>query len=398
MMRAVLSFFHDLGRNLLSGGLMVFGQRATRLSFRVNVPQLIALFVVSALLDIALDFVRQGGGAVFTSYGLVGEAFYGAILMVFAALLALAFRQPAYALALPVVLLAGEWPLMVVRMGVELAFGEDRSLFGSAVRAEQALLLWTFFWLWRSAATALAPRRPYFWLRSLFAGALLATPLWFGSILLPDAQWWETPEAALARSADYPSPVAEEVLVKQPELLYDALASLDEGRDEAALRDLRRRCAGVLRSALPDPASRVEVDLLVEALLASLRFSAFPDVRPALESLRESGRRLVVVSNWDVSLVGVLRNLGLEPLLDAIVTSAGAGARKPSAAIFEQALDQAGVPAGDAIHVGDSLDEDVAGARTAGIEPILIHRGDGPPVAGVRTISSLSELAASVAA
>ena len=232
MMRAVLSFFHDLGRNLLSGGLMVFGQRATRLSFRVNVPQLIALFVVSALLDIALDFVRQGGGAVFTSYGLVGEAFYGAILMVFAALLALAFRQPAYALALPVVLLAGEWPLMVVRMGVELAFGEDRSLFGSAVRAEQALLLWTFFWLWRSAATALAPRRPYFWLRSLFAGALLATPLWFGSILLPDAQWWETPEAALARSADYPSPVAEEVLVKQPELLYDALASLDEGRDD----------------------------------------------------------------------------------------------------------------------------------------------------------------------
>ena len=175
-------------------------------------------------------------------------------------------------------------------------------------------------------------------------------------------------------------------------------AHLDEGRDEAALRALRRRCAEVLRSALPEPASRLELDPLVEALLASLRFSAFPDARPALESLRESRCRLVVVSNWDVSLVGVLRNLGLEPLLDAIVTSAGAGARKPSPAIFEQALGQAGVLAVDAIHVGDSLDEDVAGARTAGIEPILIHRGDGPPVAGVRTISSLSELAASVAA
>ena len=74
-------------------------------------------------------------------------------------------------------------------------------------------------------------------------------------------------------------------------------AHLDEGRDEAALRALRRRCAEVLRSALPDPASRLELDPLVEALLASLRFSAFPDVRPALESLRESGRRLVVVSN-----------------------------------------------------------------------------------------------------
>lgn len=171
-------------------------------------------------------------------------------------------------------------------------------------------------------------------------------------------------------------------------------AHLDDGRDEAALGELRRHCAEVLRSALPGAGARLEVDPLLEALLASLRFTAFPDARPALESAREHGRRLVVVSNWDVSLVGVLRNLGLEPLLDAIVTSAGVGARKPAPAIFERALDLAGVAAGDAIHVGDSLDEDVAGARAAGIEPILIHRGDGPPVPGVRTISSLSELEA----
>ena len=229
----VTTFLRDLGRNLLSGALMVFGQRASRLAFRISVPQLLALFVVSALLDIAVDFARQGPGAVFALSGLVREGFFGAVLMLFAALLALAFRQPGYALALPVALLSGEWPLQLVRMGVAFAVGEDSSLFGSAVRAEQVLLLWTLFWLWRSAATALAPRRPYFWPRSLGAAALLATPLWFGTILLPDAQWWETPEAAIARSADYPSPVSEEVLVKQPQLFYDALASLDEGRDDA---------------------------------------------------------------------------------------------------------------------------------------------------------------------
>jgi putative hydrolase of the HAD superfamily len=99
-----------------------------------------------------------------------------------------------------------------------------------------------------------------------------------------------------------------------------------------------------------------------------------------------------VVSNWDVSLLGVLRGLELEPLFDAIVTSAGVGARKPSPAIFEQALELAGVAATEAIHVGDTLDEDVAGARAAGIEPVLIRRSDGPPVPGVRTISSLAEL------
>lgn len=170
-------------------------------------------------------------------------------------------------------------------------------------------------------------------------------------------------------------------------------AHLDEGRDATGLEALRRRCAEVLRSALPGEGAGLELDPLVEALLAALHFTTFPDVRPALEAARERGQRLIVVSNWDVSLIGVLRGLELEPLLDAIVTSAAAGARKPSPAIFEQALGLAGVAAGEAIHVGDTLDEDVAGARAAGIEPILIRRGEGPSVPGVRTIASLAELA-----
>ena len=169
-------------------------------------------------------------------------------------------------------------------------------------------------------------------------------------------------------------------------------AHLDDGCDEAGLNALRRRCAEVLRSALPGAGQELPLDRVLEALLASLRFSAFPDVRPALLAARERGQRLVVVSNWDVSLVGVLRGVELEPLLDGVLTSAGTGARKPAPAIFEQALGVAGVAADDAIHVGDSLDEDVAGARAAGIEPVLIRRGAGEPVPGVRTISSLAEL------
>jgi putative hydrolase of the HAD superfamily len=47
-------------------------------------------------------------------------------------------------------------------------------------------------------------------------------------------------------------------------------AHLDEGRDAASLRALRRRCAGVLRSELP--AADLGLDPLVDALLASLRF------------------------------------------------------------------------------------------------------------------------------
>jgi len=173
-------------------------------------------------------------------------------------------------------------------------------------------------------------------------------------------------------------------------------AHLDEGRDLEGLGSLRHRCAGVLRSELPT--ADLELEPLVDALLASLRFTAFADVRPALVAARARGQRLVVVSNWDVSLHGVLRALELEPLLDGILTSAEAGARKPAPEIFDQALALAGATPEQAIHVGDSLDEDVAGARHAGVEPVLIRREPGPDGPGaevrmMRTISSLAELA-----
>ncbi len=169
-------------------------------------------------------------------------------------------------------------------------------------------------------------------------------------------------------------------------------AHLDEGRDAASLADLRRRCAAALREALPPRARPSDPDAALRTLLASLRFHAFDDARPALEAARARDLRVVVVSNWDCSLPDVLEWIGLAPALDGIVSSAVVGARKPSRAIFERALLIAGVPAGDTIHVGDSLVEDVEGARAAGIEPVLISRDGTPGPPGVRTIGSLSEL------
>jgi putative hydrolase of the HAD superfamily len=169
---------------------------------------------------------------------------------------------------------------------------------------------------------------------------------------------------------------------------------LDEGRDPVALAALRSRCAEALRAGLPARERVAEIDnaALTDALLASLRFEAFADVRPALASARRRGQRLVVVSNWDVSLDEVLDRLELGHLLDGVVTSAAVGSRKPSTAIFEHALALAQVAPPDAIHVGDSLEEDVAGARAAGIEAVLIRRDGTPGPAGVRTVATLDGL------
>lgn len=167
----------------------------------------------------------------------------------------------------------------------------------------------------------------------------------------------------------------------------------DEGRDEASLARLRQRCAQALLDAMP---RGVRAELppaagLVGALLASLRFRLYPEVRPALSDYRDRGLRIVVVSNWDVSLHAVLARLGVAAMVDGIITSAEAGARKPEPTIFRSALRLAGAVPRDAVHVGDSVEEDVAGARAAGIEPVLISRDGGAGPRGVRTIASLAD-------
>jgi len=134
---------------------------------------------------------------------------------------------------------------------------------------------------------------------------------------------------------------------------------------------------------------------MVRTLLASLRFSAFADARPALGQLHTLGLRLAVVSNWDVSLGDVLGRLGLSQWLDGVVTSAAAGVGKPDPGIFERGLTAVGAGPHEALHVGDSLREDVEGARAAGIEPVLVSRdgaADGEPEGGTLTVRSLLEL------
>jgi putative hydrolase of the HAD superfamily len=135
---------------------------------------------------------------------------------------------------------------------------------------------------------------------------------------------------------------------------------------------------------------------LHDALLAALRFRAYPDVPDALRALRAAGRRLVVISNWDVSLHDTLRETGLADLLDGALSSAEAGAAKPDARIFARALELVGAGAEGGLHAGDSLEHDVAGARAAGLRPVLVARAGRPPAVptGVAVIASLSQLAA----
>ena len=170
-------------------------------------------------------------------------------------------------------------------------------------------------------------------------------------------------------------------------------ANLHRGRDATTLAALRAECAEAMRPALGQAAGRAPVEQLTAALLDALAFAAFPDSIPALRALRADGWRLVVVSNWDVSLHERLAETGLAPLIDGAVASAELGAGKPDGAIFARGLALAGASASAAWHVGDSVEADVEGARAAGIRPVLIRRaGARPALGGVPVIRDLAEL------
>jgi putative hydrolase of the HAD superfamily len=111
------------------------------------------------------------------------------------------------------------------------------------------------------------------------------------------------------------------------------------------------------------------------------------DTHALLESLRERGLRLGLVSNaFDPGwlLHRDLEQMGLADRLDFAVFSSEVGVRKPDPRIFERALEALGVAPENALFVGDRLYEDVRGAAELGMTTVqaLWFRADEHPEGG----------------
>lgn len=119
-------------------------------------------------------------------------------------------------------------------------------------------------------------------------------------------------------------------------------------------------------------------------------FSLYEDTIPALESLKDRGIRLAVLSNWDYSLHRVLRILDLTPFFDVVVASLEEGFEKPDKRIFEIALEHLGAMPGQTLHVGDDAMDDVGGASRAGLRSVFLDRGGDYEVP--RRITDLRQL------
>jgi HAD superfamily hydrolase (TIGR01549 family) len=107
-------------------------------------------------------------------------------------------------------------------------------------------------------------------------------------------------------------------------------------------------------------------------------FELYEDTLPVLAALREHGLRIGLVSNTGRDLDAFVSHHALD--VDAAVGSGAHGKTKPHPAIFLAALEALGVRPEDAAMVGDSPEDDVEGARAAGIEAaFLLDREDRYP-------------------
>jgi putative hydrolase of the HAD superfamily len=183
-------------------------------------------------------------------------------------------------------------------------------------------------------------------------------------------------------ATDYAAVFAAHGYVLAPEALdtyfqrYDGVDHAEHSVSEAAyeawvrtrLRDLTDACC----------VADGHVDGVIDALRSSDQgeMVAYPEAAAVLSSLRDAGLAIGVCSNWGWELDAFLDAAGLLHLVDAAVTSARAGARKPHPAIYAQSVAALGVAAADVLFVGDSWEPDVRGPRRAGMAAAHVWRRD----------------------
>jgi putative hydrolase of the HAD superfamily len=144
---------------------------------------------------------------------------------------------------------------------------------------------------------------------------------------------------------------------------------------------------------IPDTEAAPIGRAVYDAFGDATRWRAYEDVAPAFRRLRDRGVKVGILSNWDSRLEGILEDLGLGALVDAVVSSAAVGLHKPDPRIFEMACARLGVVPGLCAHVGDHYYADVVGARAIGMRPVLIDRhGAGLEAGGVVCLDTLDDL------
>lgn len=138
----------------------------------------------------------------------------------------------------------------------------------------------------------------------------------------------------------------------------------------------------VLRDVLADKGYEDLADDLVRNALDQLfaitqtNWVLEDDALSTLQKLEKDGYRLGLISNAgdDRDVQQLTEKFGIRSFFDFVITSAACGYRKPHPRIFEMALSNWYFLSTEAVMVGDNLDADIAGAKSAGLYAIWLTR------------------------
>jgi FMN hydrolase / 5-amino-6-(5-phospho-D-ribitylamino)uracil phosphatase len=106
-------------------------------------------------------------------------------------------------------------------------------------------------------------------------------------------------------------------------------------------------------------------------------FELFDDAIPVLERLRSHGLKVGLLSNTSRDLEVFVSHHGLD--VDVALTSRVHGKTKPHDSIFRAMLERLDVAAGEAVMIGDDVEDDVRGAQAVGMRALLVDRSDRFP-------------------
>jgi putative hydrolase of the HAD superfamily len=194
-------------------------------------------------------------------------------------------------------------------------------------------------------------------------------------------------------------PPAEGLRVTERDLIgFEALARQEihqqvaaGGRTSAAWRDYFHSILG--RAGVAGREQAPLIDALWEAHQRVGLWTVAAERGPrTVRELKRRGYRLGVVSNAEGNVARDLDAAGYRNAFDVVVDSHVVGVEKPDPAIFGIALERIGSSPACTIFVGDVPSVDVAGARAAGIAPLLLDRMGVFPEADVPRLGAIDEL------
>jgi putative hydrolase of the HAD superfamily len=163
------------------------------------------------------------------------------------------------------------------------------------------------------------------------------------------------------------------------------------GRTREAWRDYFRIL--LTRVGAPPEGTEEIIDTLAEAHeRVGLWTVAIDGAVATVRALKEAGHRLGVVSNAEGRVERDLHGAGFAGLFETVVDSHVVGVEKPDPGIFRIAMERMSVSPDTTVYLGDVPAVDVAGARAAGLTPVLLDRHDLYVSADVPRLRSIAEL------